>query len=181
MTKREFMHTMTTATIKALKFIQDIYDNEQESPEYLQKQLDEKLAELEDFNNRPMSAEAASDPENLASVRSKKEKLYADIAQLSLRIKNEATNTPATLKQFGVQEDTNAFVFVFPNGIVYTIDTIKTEKDVPACAERILYETGEYIAKVISAYENTDCDNCDLIPDVHSFIAALKPFSFMGE
>ena len=179
MTKREFMNTLTTATIKALKFIQDTYDNKQESPEYLQKQLDEKLAELEDFNNRPMSAEAASDPENLVSVLSKKEKLYAEIAQLSLRIKNGATSK--TLKQFGVQEDTNAFVFVFSNGVTYTIDTIKTEKDVPACAERILYETGEYIAKVISMYENTDCDTCDLSPDVHPFIAALKPFLFMGE
>lgn len=180
MTKREFMHTLTTATIKALQFVQDTYANKQESPEYLQKQLDEKLAELEDFNNRPMSAEAASDPENLASVHSKKEKLYAEIAQLSLRIKNEATSIPVTIKQLGVQKDTNAFVFVLSDGTVHAIDTVKSEEDVPACAERILYETGEYIAKMISV-ENTDCDTCDLSSEVHPFIAALKPFLFMGE
>lgn len=180
MTKREFMDTLTTATIKALKFIQDTYDSKQESPEYLQKQLDEKLAELEDFNNRPMSAEAVSDPENLALVRSKKEKLCTDIAQLSLRIKNETASTPVTIKQFGEQKD-NSFVFLLSDGTTHVIDTIKSEGDVPACAERILYEAGEYIANVISVYNNTDCDNCDLIPDVHPFIAALKPFLFMGE
>lgn len=181
MTKREFIHTMTTATIRALQFVQNTYANKQESPEHLQKQLDEKLDELEDFNNRPMSAEAASDPENLVSVRSKKEKLYAEIAQLSLRIKNETASTPVTIKQFGTQKDTNSFIFMLSDGTAHVIDTVNGEEDVPACAERILYEAGEYIAKVLSVYNNTDCDNCDLIPDVHSFIAALKPFSFMGE
>lgn len=171
MTKNEFMHKVNAATIQALQFIQDTYANKQETPEQLQKQLDEKLEQLETFQSAPMSPEAVSDPDNLERFRVKKGELNAEIAQLSLKIKNVvAAGVPVTIKTFGVENETNVFIFILSDETIHRIPTYENTGDLPKCAEDTLFAAAEYISEVIARY-NCECST-DSFQD-----AELSPLS----
>lgn len=204
MTKNEMIHAITTATCRALNFILEVHAETslQYTKEHIQRDLDNKLAELESLKKpMNMSPEAANDPENIKAAQerrdAKRNQLYKEIAELTLMLKDDTIPASVSVKKItrvALNNKTWDFIIDVASGTdtegkneTHEITTFEDPDVVlPECMKELIHISADYLGVVVGMLES-DCSDCkdsvDVIDDEEfkQFLARFIPVLVFGK